>query len=456
MKNCNLAVAESNNPFQSRSNQTQSCIDTRGRKQTSEASSLDSIEIRNTKSQKSKRTQFSVSKSVSISTLMNEQRRLAQTKSLRVCGTRGFNGSNGIKIEKHSDGSIRTTGVFLCKSACCVYCQNYKSKVVFDRISPVIKSVKNKIFITLTTEKDYDLGKVNKSQKKALKSTIRTMRRWLRKNYNQEFGYVRSRETTFDIDNHRGLHFHPHFHSVFLNNDNDFDFVSFESKFREVWRERTEKQGLVSSDLAQKFIKFDSDEDKISNYLAKGLSAELAAGAKKQSKKGESLFTLLAEAAQGNTKAQDLYKTYTKEFAGNKIIQTDINFKEFEKQLEHQEQAESEEETEIQRTIEFGEMSYERLFRKHKEDFEDICRFVLVEANQRTFERFLDVVSPETQSGIINDSKIDNEDNPEREQDYFDNTISELLNEFLHKSRIDLKTLSRRKIHYTRDITLVS
>ena len=89
-------------------------------------------------------------------------------------------------------------------------------------------------------------------------------------------------------------------------------------------------------------------------------------------------------------------------------------------------------------------------------DIEDICRFVLVEANQRTFEGFLDVVSPETQSEIIKDSKIDNQDNPEREQDYFDNNISELLNEFLHKSGLDLKTLSRRRISYTRDITLVS
>ena len=455
MKNYISAVADFSNPIQNRNNQRHTNTSTRGRKQASESTPLDSIEIRATKTKKSNRTSFLVSKSVSVSRLMNEQRRIAQTKSLRVCGTRGFRHTGeGIKFEKHSDGSVRTSGVFVCKSACCVSCSSYKARLVFERINPVVESVRNKVFITLTTNKIHDLSKLNKAQKKALKATIKGVKRYFKKYYNQSFGYVRSRETTFDLDNHRGLHFHPHFHLLFLNNDTDFDFVSFESKFREVWRDRAEKNGLTLSDSAQKFIKVDTTPDKLNKYLIKGLSHELSGGTKKDSKKGESLFTLLAESSLGNKKAEQIYKTYSKEFAGDKAIQTDNGFKELEERLkfesESEPEAEPEEETKVERVIHCGELSYEKLFKRYTDDFEDIIRFNLINASKRVFESFADIVSEETQSEILRG--LGDEDRAEEDFQYI---LFGLFDEWLHKHQIDLKSLERRTLNYSRELTLI-
>ena len=452
MKNYNKTAAESTNPIRNRTNQTHLSTSARGRLAPSESRHLEKEEIWNSRTKKSNRTQFSVSKSVPVSQLMNEQRRIAQSTSLRVCGAVGFKGSSeGIRYSRHTDGSMRTSGVFVCKSACCVNCSSYKARLVFDRINPVVEKVKNKVFITLTTGKIRDLKQLNKGQKKALKSTIRAVKYYFKKYHNQEFGYVRSRETTFDIDNDRGLHYHPHFHLLFLNNDTDFNFEVFESKFREVWADRTEKEGLVSSKLAQKFIRVGADSEGLNHYLLKGLSHEMSGSAKKESKKGQSIYTLLAESSLGCKKSERIYKIFSAEFKGDKAVQTDNGFKLLERRhLDSIEEAEPVAETEVDRELDIGELSYKKLFKRYAEDFEDIIRHFLIKSEDKDFDLLQEVLSTETQNDILEDLG-----DYDRTEEDFGFILFDLFEEFLHKTNTDLRTLERRRLRYTRELSVV-
>ena len=422
----------------------------------SEACSVHNIEIRNTKTKKSNRTQFSVSKSANISAIMNTQRELAKSKSLRICGLKPFFGSDSIKFSKMSDSSVRTEGLFVCKSANCAYCSNYKSRLVFERIHPVVEAVKNKIFITLTTSKVHDLRDLDKRQKTALKATLRSVRRYFKKHLNQEFGYIRSRETTFEPNNPRGLYFHPHFHLLIINNDDDFDSEFFESLFREKWAQFAESNGLIVAQKAQKFININSDASApISHYLVKGISYEMTANAIKESHQGISLFTLLAEASNGCSQSIKVYQEFSEKLLGGKAVQSDEWFLNFEKGLDQvsdkedqvEDNKEEPEEATLVRELELGLYSF-KVFNNHfREHSEDFIRHLLETDDMSLFSSFSDLFSPKLEGIISKESESESE---------FIETYIGLIEEFIHIHQIDFKSIPRRKLFYKRDMVVIS
>lgn len=484
MKNCKLAVVNSDNPIQNRTIPRPTKTGTRRRLSAVESTHLDNKEVLETRPKKTKRTSLEVSKSIPVSSLMAHQRLLGATKSLGICGKVGFNTSEEVSFTKYSDGSIRTKGVLLCKKAYCVKCSSYRARLAFERLNPVVKSVPTRVFITLTTGKIHNLKKLNEGQGKALQLTIKAVKRYFKKQFNQTISIVWSKEATFDLDNEKGLHYHLHRHLLALCEDSNFDYELFESIFREIWKDRAEKQGLIASQQAQKFIKVSTDkEEGLNHYLVKGLSHELSGGARKSSTKGQSLFTLLAESAEGSTKATKLYVNYLKSVKHNKTIQTDGPFLELEKKVLESEQRQIEEEVKEERQLQFGAYLYERFYKSRPELVEDLTRHALLDADLKTFEAFKDLVSAETQNRIIEDLEEDSYDfslhtsiekmkNGEitkqesliemsrkealRIQEDFDYTLLGLLEEYLHKFEIDTRTLNRRKLHYSRALTIIS